>query len=219
MFSKFIKPPVSPCLFMMRRKHNHVQMKTRKNLIGNWIISQSWDEKNDNLFSQIFGCFHFQTTFNTKAWDVSWQLQELISLMFPLISSSCSKWRCGSGCDCSMVSCEIFSISTSADFFFFFFFFFQRLEDWISRDPFLMIWRQRLSFRKDEMNTEGGLCWQCLNGCFLPPSRPVFCARFSAAPPPPTTSTIHPLSLLFFSCFIVIPSGLLQHPSWPKSTR
>lgn len=104
-------------------------------------------------------------------------------------------------------------------FFFLFFFFFQRLEDWISRDPFLMIWRQRLSFRKDEMNTEGGLCWQCLNGCFLPPSRPVFCARFSAAPPPPTTSTIHPLSLLFFSCFIVIPSGLLQHPSWPKSTR
>lgn len=139
------------------------EVVAQQNQIGEWIISQSSDKK-IYLFSLTIGCFQIHTTFNTKPWDISWQLQEVSSLMFPLISSSCSKWRCGSGCDYVKYSVFLQMLG-------FFFFFFGDWRTWFSRDPFLMNWRRQLSLRKDEMNTGGGLCWQRLNGCFLPPSR------------------------------------------------
>lgn len=148
-----------------KRQKMKPDVAAQLNPVGEWIISQSWAKK-INFFSRTLGCFRIHATFKTKPWDIYWQLQELSSLMFPLISSSCSKWRCGSGCHCSIVWCEIFSFSTNAGFFFW------DWRTWFSRDAFLMIWRRQLSPRKDEMNIEGGVSWQHLNGCFLPPSGP-----------------------------------------------
>lgn len=99
-----------------KRQKMRPDVAAQLNPVGEWIISQSWAKK-INFFSRTLGCFRIHTTFKTKPWDIYWQLQELSSLMFPLISSSCSKWRCGSGCHCSIVWCEIFSFSTNAGFF------------------------------------------------------------------------------------------------------